>query len=200
MEQAASLGDSPARIHKSADARVGGSNHGKTRFHGSKSAHGKVLKGGARPAEPGIVRQIDKHLCPLARLVSSQIGENGLEADQHACGVSGALKRGDPASGSKVPGRRDKAVDKREKALERDVLAEGDEMDLVVPENGTIVRGEEIGAVKVTDVIFGPVVGRAAEEKIGAGIFGHGGNAVRKLALLLKEIWNSRLRPDQESG
>src|SRR6185437_14655763 len=116
-------------------------------FDGAHADHVEVLPGRAGVAVPAVVGDVDENFGSLLGVLANLIGKDGLVADKGA--VSMAAGGEDSAMNAWIEGAYfvEKTLGEEEELFERDVLAERNEMHLVIATRELPLRRNKGGGV-----------------------------------------------------
>jgi hypothetical protein len=203
------LADAAVGVDDGGDAVVGVAQDPAAVLDGAHADHVEVLPGGAGVAVPAVVADVDEDFGAELGEVAHLVGEDRLIADEDAVAVGFTVRggetedfavfatceRGDPAG---------EFTGKLEQVGEGNVLAEGDEMDLVVAADADAICRDDEGGVKVVCLLVcrvgGGGAGRPADVADDQGrVRGvrYAGESFLKSRIGLIE-GGGRLRPDYE--
>ena len=140
--------DSTVGCDGGGDSGVGGAEDPAVIFDGAHADHVEVLPRGAGVAVPAVVGDVNEDFGTLFGEFANLVAKDGLVADEGSVGV--AARGEDDSVLAGIEGARfvEQTLCEEEKFLERDVLAEGDEVHLVVAGYEFPLRADEGGGVE----------------------------------------------------
>src|SRR5258705_10940445 len=125
-------GDSAIGIDGRGDSCVGGTKDPAVIFDGTHANHVQVLPGGAGVAVPAVVGDVDQDIGSLLGEMADLVAEDGFVAYEDSVGVAACFEDGALLAGFEETYFVQQTPGEEEELFVGNVLAEGDEMHLVV--------------------------------------------------------------------
>ncbi len=179
-------GDATVGIDGCGDSGVGGTQNPAVIFDGAHADHVEVLPGGAGVAVPAVVGDVDQDFGSLLGELADLVAEDGLVADEGSVGVAAGGEDGALLAGIEEAYFVEEALCEEEEVLVGDVLAEGDEMHLVVAANearpAAMTKEAELNRMYPRSFVGGAVDADVADDDRSVGSAGERATALRGTA------------------
>lgn len=193
--------DVALRVDEPRDAGVGRAREGDPVLDGAEDHHGEVLVGRAGAAEPGVIGDRDHVVGALVDELPHEVREDHLEADDDAQAAAGRAQHARARPRHEVADADHQFVQEPQEFLQRDVLAEGHQVDLVVAVQHDAVSADQVRAVQQTQRAGGLARDGRASEQQGDAAFPHEGQQfVPVRGLHLEQERRGGFGPDHEIG
>jgi len=148
------LAHSAVRIDGGRDAVVGGAEKPAPVFNSAHANHVEVLPWSAGIAIPGVVTDVDEDFCAELSEVAYFIRKDCFVADEDAIAMAVEAEGGAIGSAAERGDFAGELVREGEVLLERDVFAEGNEVDLVVSADAVAVLRNDDGGVEILPLLL----------------------------------------------
>src|ERR1700744_492477 len=140
-------GDSAKGVDGCGDTRVGCAENPAVVFDGTHANHVEVLPCGAGVAVPAVVGDVDEYVGTLLGEMADLVTEDGFVADEDAVGVAAGGEDGAVRAWLEGAYFVEEIFGEEEEFFEGDVLAEGNEVHLVIVADEGAVGIDEGGSV-----------------------------------------------------